>query len=151
MQWKSLFFLNSKSDQQKPNEFNLKLRKCPPPIDELKPFEDDMFKLVENLRFKQVKNEFQDKLNRDVKKINSSKNILVFADKTRNVYELNKNEYEKLLRENITKTYRIADGQTEDSINHKRKHITTKLGVCDRVEKIAEASIHLPQGPQGEF
>ena len=97
-----------------------------------------MFKIVQNVKFKHVRNKFQDKLSRDVKKINSSRNILVFADKTRNVYELNKNQYEKLLRENVTKTYRKADDQTEDNINHDLKHIATKLGVCDRVEKMAQ-------------
>lgn len=83
----------------------------------MKPFEDDMFQLVENVKFKQVRNKFQQKLRRDVKKINSSKKVLVFADKTRNVYELDKNQYDKLLRENITKTYKKADGPIEEEIN----------------------------------
>ena len=64
---------------------------------------------MENLRFKKVRNSFQDKLKRDVKKINSSDKVLVFADKSRNVYELEKPEYDKLLRENITKSYRKSD------------------------------------------
>lgn len=71
MRWKALFFLNQKPDQQQSNKFNLKWRICPPPIEELKPFEDDMFQIVENVKFKQVRNEFQEKLRRDVKKINS--------------------------------------------------------------------------------
>ena len=92
MQWKALFFLNPKPDQQQSNKFNLKSRNCPPPIEELKPFEDDMFQIVENVKFKQVRNQFQEKLRRDVKKTNSSRKVLVFADKTRNVYELDKNQ-----------------------------------------------------------
>ena len=74
------------------------------PTKELKLFEDDMFKIVENVQFKQVQNKFQDKLIQDVKKINSSKNMVVFANTTRNLYELDKNRCEKLRRENITKT-----------------------------------------------
>ena len=129
MRWKALFFLNPKADQQQTNKFNLKSRKCPPPVDELKPFEEDMFQLVDNVTFKQVRNAFQDKLKRDVKCINSSKNVLVFADKTRNVYEMGKDQYEKLLRENITKTYRKADDSTEENIGHELKDITNKLEV----------------------
>ena len=68
-----------------------------------------MFKMIENLRFKKVRNSFQDKLKRDVKKINSSHKALVFADKSRNVYKLEKPKYQKLLRENITKSYRKSD------------------------------------------
>ena len=138
MRWKALFFLNPKADQQQTNKCNLKSRKCPPPIDELKPFEEDMFQLVENVTFKQVRNAFQDKLRRDVKSINSSKKVLVFADKTRNLYEMDKGQYEKMLRENITKTYRKADDKTEENINHELKHITNKLEVPDRVEKMAQ-------------
>ena len=137
MQWKALFFLNPKSDQQQSNKLNLKSRKCPPPIEELKPFEDDMFQIVENVKFKQVRNQFQEKLRRDVKKTNSSRKVLVFADKTRNVYELDKNQYDKLLRENITTTYRKADGPIENEINQELKHITTKIEVRDRVENMA--------------
>ena len=62
----------------------------------------------------------------------------MFADKTRNVYEMGKDQYEKLLRENITKTYRKADDSTEENIGHELKDITNKLEVSDRVEKIAQ-------------
>ena len=137
MRWKAPYSLNPNSDQQQRSKFNLKLRKCPPQIDEWKPFEDDMFQLVENVKFKQVRNKFQEKLRHDVKKINSSKKVLVFMDKTRNVYELDKNQYNKLLRENITKTYRTAAGTIEEEINQELKHITTKTEVCDRVENMA--------------
>ena len=95
-------------------------------------------KLMEDLKFKHARNKFQDDLKRDVERINSSKKVLVFGDKTRNLYELEKKEYEKLLRENITKTYRKTDDQTEDNINHEIKQITTKLGVNERVEKMAQ-------------
>ena len=83
-----------KADQQQTNKFNLKSRKCPQPIDELKLFEENMFQLVENVTFKQVRNAFQDKLRCDVKSINSSKQVLLFADKTRNLYEMDKGQYE---------------------------------------------------------
>ena len=84
-----------------------------------------------------MRNAFQDKLRRDVKRINSSKKVLVFADKTRNVYEMGRDQYEKLLRENITKTYRKADEKTEEDISHELQNITNKLEVSDRVERMA--------------
>ena len=136
MRWKAFFFLNPSTESQ-PNEFNLKSRKCPPPIDDHKPFEDDMFRMVENLKFKKVTNRFQDKLKRDVRRINSSNKVLVFADKTRNIYELDKDQHEKLLRENITKSYRKSDEQSTDDVNREPKDISTKLGIGDRVETMA--------------
>ncbi|KAL9982995.1 hypothetical protein ACROYT_G005115 [Oculina patagonica] len=119
MRWKAFFFLNP-SAESRTGKFNLRSRRCPPPIEELKPFEDDMFKMIENLRFKKVRNSFQDKLKRDVKKINSSDKVLVFADKSRNVYELEKPQYEKLLRENITKSYPLL----KLSLNYARQFTT---------------------------
>ena len=62
----------------------------------------------------------------------------MFADQARNVNELDKNQYEKLLGENIIKTYRKAYDHIEDNVNHKLKHIESKLSVCDRVEKMAQ-------------
>ena len=38
-------------------------------------------------------------------KLKSSKSAYVFVDKTTNIYEVLPNEYKKLLKENITKTY----------------------------------------------
>ena len=63
---------------------------------------------------------------------------------TRNVYELDKNQYDKLLRENITTTYRKADGPIEEEINQELKHITTKIEVRDRVENTAHRQAFIP-------
>jgi len=54
----SFFFLNPSINCQS-SKFNLKSWKCPPPIDELKPFEDEMFKAVENLRFEKFGTTFK--------------------------------------------------------------------------------------------
>ena len=126
MRWKAFFFLNP-SAESRTGKFNLKSRRCPPPIEDLKPFEDDMFKMIENLRFKKVRNSFQDKLKRDVKKINSSDKVLVFADKSRNVYKLEKPKYQKLLRENITKSYRKSDEQSVSNVNQELNDIMMGL------------------------
>jgi len=54
---------------------------------------NDTFGIVEDVKFKQVRNKFEAKLSRDVKKINSSKKVLVFEDKARNLYMLNNNQW----------------------------------------------------------
>ena len=136
MRWKAFFSLNP-STESRSGKFNLKSRRCPPPIEDLKPFENDMFKMIENLRFKNVRNSFQDKLKRDIMKINSSDKVLVFADKSRNVYELEKPQYEKLLRENITKSYRKSDEQSISDVNQELNAITTKLDIGGRIESTA--------------
>ena len=72
---------------------------------ELRPFEDDIAKMIENIKFRNVNDSFIQKLEKDKRKINASKNVFVFADKTRNIYEMDAPAYNKLLTENVTKTY----------------------------------------------
>ena len=43
-----------------------------------------------NLKRAQVKNDFQYRLKNDIRSIQSSKKVFVFADKTRNIYEMEK-------------------------------------------------------------
>ena len=66
----------------------------PPPLPfqlkELIPFEDDLIDLVKNIKFRKVRNNFQMKLHEDLKNVGSSKKTLTFADKTTNMYWLEK-------------------------------------------------------------
>ena len=52
---------------------------------EIKPFEDDMFDLVHNIKFKPFTNEFQEKLKSDKAKIEKSNELIIKADKTNNL------------------------------------------------------------------
>ena len=87
MRWKAHFFLKGEKNQENTNHFGLSSDKTPPTILELKPFEEDVLKLLENIKFRDTKNHFQENLANDLKKINSSNKIFVFADKARNIYE----------------------------------------------------------------
>ena len=47
----------------------------------------------------------------------SSRNLLVFADKTMNVHEMPSDQRKMLLNNNITKTYRKADSSAKWNID----------------------------------
>jgi hypothetical protein len=53
----------------------------------MKAFEEDLINMTENIEFRKVTDTFLDSSEDDLKKIKSSPNAFVFADKTRNVYE----------------------------------------------------------------
>lgn len=55
-----------------------------PPINELQAFEN-MTKMIRDISFKTVKEDFQNTLNRDAARIKLSQSVLVRADKTRNL------------------------------------------------------------------
>ena len=105
MRWKTLEFLG-KLDSIRKETYGFNSCKCPPNVDELSDFENELMLLVKNIEFRNINNNFQKNLNADIKRINTTEKVLVKVDKSRNIYQLDKNDYKKYLRENITKTYK---------------------------------------------
>ena len=62
----------------------------------------------------------------------------MLADKTRNIYKVSKDKYSKLLKDNITKDYRLVEQNTVDDINREAKQIAAELGLADRIEAHSE-------------
>ena len=134
MRWKAHFFLNGEKSQKNITNFGLSSNKTPPTVLELKPFEEDVIKLLENIKFRDSKSHFQDTLVNDLKKINSSDNMFVFADKTRNIHETSLDTYNKLLHDNITETYKHGSEGNISEINNELKHIANNLLFGNRIE-----------------
>ena len=118
LRWKAYFFEHPSPSNDTEN-FGFTSDRTPPHSDSLAPFESDMYDMIKNIKFKdRCSNQFQTKLKSDLKNIQSSKNMFIFADKTSNIYEMPSADYTKLLNENITKSYRKADPSSKDQIDH---------------------------------
>ena len=63
------------------------------------------------------------KTKNDIEHIKKSNKIFVFADKLRNIYEVEQEEYKKLLKENI-KNYKKSNLTKLYNINKSAKKIT---------------------------
>lgn len=139
MRWKAFFFLRGENEDAQAYEekYGLKSRKCPPQVDALKPFEEDMLKLIDDLEFRNTSDDFQRTLRVDMEKIKRSDAVFVPSDKTRNLYEMDRNQYEKLLRENVTKHYKRAPAETYETINVAAKEIAKNLDIADRIDTLA--------------
>ena len=72
-------------------------------------FENNLLDMIKNASFKTVHNNFQDKLRNEMSSIKSSDKSFIFADKTRNLYRLDKNIYDKHYTEHMTKLYKRTD------------------------------------------
>ncbi len=145
MRWKAFFFLKEKSneiDEEKTDidttNYGFKSKKCPPQIEELRPFEDDMMKMIESVQGKRAYSKFQETLRQDIRKIRNSTKMLIPADKTRNLYELDKSKYDKLLEQNITKSYKCTSETAYADINMEAKAIAEELNIDDRMEVMAK-------------
>ena len=135
MRWKTLEFLGKlDNDDNNRETYGFKSTKCSPAVPELSQFENDLMYLVKNLEFRKINNEFQNKLNNDINEIKTRDKVFVAADKSRHIYKMEKDQYKKLLKENITKTYKKSNKRKISNINWEAKKITEKLSLDDRVE-----------------
>ena len=97
MRWTAYFFLNPDVSTSSKDTYGLKSTKNPPPVDELKEFEDDMLKMVQSTKFTQVNNPFLIKLKNDTDHIKKETKLLIAEDKTTNFYKLEPSKYNDLL------------------------------------------------------
>ena len=134
MRWKAFFFLNPSEIRQKEEKHQLKSKCSAPYVDELKPFEEDLINMVANVKFRLINSHFHNQLKKDIETINSFSNVIIPADKTRNFYQVKNQQYQKLLRENITKTYKRSDDSITIEINKELQDISTKLGIADKIK-----------------
>ena len=140
MRWKAHFFLHGdNNDTQKTNSYGLKSTRSPPSAPELKTFEDDVIKMISNILFRDCNDEFIRILEDDKRRIKSSTNLFIPADKTRNMYEMDKRTYNKLLTENVTKTYKLAREDSMNRINDELKRISDELKNSNRIEPMAQS------------
>ena len=138
MRWKAQFFLHGDNNKIENMKFGLPSNKCAPPVKEMKEFEDDLVKLVSNVKFRNVHDPFLKKVNEDLAKVNSSNNVYVFADKTTNVYETSTDTYNKLLMENVTKTYKVTESDITDDINENLRNISHHHSIGNRIDIMAQ-------------
>ena len=139
MRQKAHFFL-SKENQQPATLKTYGFKSCnhPPQITLLDEFEKDLYGIVTSIKYRNVNNNFQEKLKSDISKIRSSANMFIFADKTNNIYEMKPQDHEKLIMENITKTYQKATDKLEKAINMEAKNIAKSYKLAERID-------HLPK------
>ena len=112
-------------------------------MNELADFEKDMMLMVKKIQFHKINNNFQQKLKEDIKDIKPINKVLVPANKSRNIYKLENDQYCKLLREDVTKTYKKSNFNKVCNINNKVKKITENLPVADRIDKLQEKKAYI--------
>ena len=121
LRWKACFF--EKPDQCNSNNstsFGFESNVTPPQSEKLTPFGNGLYDMV----WSSVRSNFQSTLKEDFNKIKSSRNLLVFADKTRNLYEMPPDQYKKWLNNNISKAYHKVDSNVKWSINKEAKELS---------------------------
>ena len=141
LHWKAHYFLSGQEETSNKETYGFKSRNSPPKINELIPSEEGMLNLIQNIEFDDnaSKCRFQRTLNTDIEtKIKKPNNLLVSADKTTNYYSMNTATYEKLITENVTKTYKKSSPKVVDELNSQSARVAEKLGLDNHIEKLAQ-------------
>ena len=137
LRWKAQFF-DKKEHSVNNTNFGFKSNFTPPQHELLSPFESDLYDMIRSINFKPVRNDFQKKLTEDINNITSSENLLIFASKTTNRYEMTPEQYKTILTNNVTKTYRKVDRSAQLNIDKEAKTISKTLQLEKRMERYAE-------------
>ena len=141
MRWKAYFFMENKvNNEEEPRKetYGFQSKYHPSQSKYLEVFEKDLFGITSTLKFRPTQNDFQQKMKEDIAQIKSSPYVLIFADKTNNIYKTSRHEYQKLLFNNVTKSYQKSTERLEKGINMEAKHISKKLDLDKRIECLAE-------------
>ena len=95
--------------------------------------QDGLIELAKNVKFRRHSNQFQNKLKEDLKNIKNESKVIIAADKTRNHYKIEKEEYKELLQNNITKEYKKSNDKLVEKITNGDKDIAVELEIDDRL------------------
>ena len=94
--------------------------------------------MIKNIQFRHINSTFQEQLKKYVQEIRERNQLFASADKSRNIYKMDKEDYEKPMHENITKTNNKTNESKIKTINKSAKKIANKLSLEDRIEKLQE-------------
>ena len=144
VRWRAHFIFSKENQQAETLKTCVfKSRNHQPQVTLLEEFEKNLYGIVTSVRYLSVNNNFRKKLKSDISKIKSSTNMFIFADKSNNIYEVKPQDHEKLIMENITKTYQKASDKLEKAINMKAKNVAKSNKLAERIHHLPRSEIFI--------
>ena len=96
-------------------------------------FEPEMIGMVKEIRFRKMRNNIQQKMYEDMRRIKESDSIFVKSEKSGNLYEIEKGKYKQMMFKEVVKHYRKAPQDLEKELTSEAKMLAHRLGIIDRV------------------
>ena len=144
IRWRASYFNIQKLDEKHQEEGKhhhkntFPTRKTPPSDARLADFENALYKLISNIKFKNYSNQLLKTMKKDLKKITTSDKLFIFSDKSTNIYKIDKDSYNKLLKENITSEYKKSNPNTINKLNDETFQFIKKYNVKGKIKKIEQ-------------
>ena len=127
----AVHFVNDPDDaEDKRENYGFKSGSAPPRValGEIKGFYEDLCEMVGNIKFKdRVNNKFQDGLRKWLRSVNTEKKVLIAADKTDNYYYLPPRSLNKIVKNNVTKDYKVVDEEQVNKVNLDKLKLARKI------------------------
>ena len=140
MRWKAIHYNEGQGRRNQTEWYGLRSTRCPGKVNELIPFEKDLIALVKVIKFRKVKNQFLKKFQQDIKRIRTSDKTMTIADKTNSIYRLSKDQYNTLLNNSITSTYKKSNINIKKKINISGRNILKDKEVIQRMDINCESN-----------
>ena len=138
MRWKAHWFSGEETTENQCDDgaiYRFPSKKSAPKSEHLTPFENDLYDAIKKIKFRKFSNDFQSRLKNDARKIRESKELLISADKTTNIYKVPPCEYKSLITKAINRDYRKAPADALNKINDDAMDIIEKNKIKGRVKK----------------
>jgi hypothetical protein len=133
LSWHVLFKLNPHLVSKGKETFGFTSSRAPPRMKELKDFEKDLIKLVQNIKFRKRSNPFLKTLKKEIEKISDQKDLIIPADKTSNRYLVSPGEYLGLMDREIQKNYKKETPEKVKAVNDEHAKAAEELEIADRM------------------
>ena len=139
LRFRTWHFLNPSENRNEKETFNFKTTKPAPSVAELKEFEDDLYELVANVKFRPIKKTtLQSTLKDNMVEMSQNNDIYVAADKTENYYRISRIEHDRLVSKNVRKDYKKGPANAINKVNNEDKKIAEELELDDRIYAFSE-------------
>ena len=127
------------------NKLPFPTKRSAPVCTKLIPFESELIDLINKIGFNTSKvNKFQIDLRNKINSIKKSNKLVIFADKTNNLYKISPKNYNNLLTNNITKNYKKCDKNSVELINSRAQEILNKNNIINkRIPKLENSQAYI--------
>ena len=143
MRWKMYWSTQPQTNKKDYQSYGFKTPHYPPFMKELQPFEDDMVEMIKQVEMRNISNPLQNQMREDIKKIKSTPEVIIQADKTANLYLMKPEVYKKHLTDTISQEYRKTDYSTMDRINAEAAKTARKMELDDRIDAMEKKTAYL--------
>ena len=137
IRWAVCIFL-SKNKSVPKNTYGFNSQKNPDPQPLLQQFEEAVYDVIKNIKFKERTNEFQKQFKENViKKIDDCSKLLIKGDKSQNFHEIEVEKYDEIMKREIQKSHKKSSEQESKNVAKEDKRIAQKMDIANRVFQTA--------------